>query len=86
MISAIIGGAASLAKGIMGSSQAAGRNQAAETAYKTQQYQAQLAARQANNYQTEAYNADRENYRNNRAYQWETAVKEWKYNRDSSRL
>lgn len=82
MISAIIGGAASLAKGIMGSSQAAGRNQAAETSYKTQQYQAQLAARQANNYQIEAYNAERENYRNNRAYQWETAVKEWKYNRD----
>ncbi len=82
MISTIIGAGEVLAKGIMGASQAAARNQAAETAYKTQQYQAQLAARQANNYQIEAYNADRENYRNNRAYQWETAVKEWKYNRD----
>ena len=82
MISAIIMGAASIAKGIKGSSDAAGRNQASATAYKTQQYQAQLAARQANNYQIEAYNAERENYQNNRAYQWETLVKEWKYNRD----
>jgi len=82
MIDLFIGGLASLTKGVKDSSDAAGRNQAAETAYKTQQYQAQLAARQTNNYQIEAYNAERENYRNNRAYQWETAVKEWKYNRD----
>jgi len=81
-IGALLMGGLSLAKGIIGSSQAAGRNQASDTAYKTQTLQAQLAARQANNYQTEVYNADRENYRNNRAYQWETLVKDWGYKRD----
>lgn len=79
---ALLMGGLSLAKGIKGSSDAAERNQAAETAYKTQQAQARIAALQANIYQTEVFNAERENYRNNRAYQWETAVKKWKYDRD----
>lgn len=75
-ISAVTG----IASGIFGASQASKQNAAAESAYKKQLKQAQKIADRTNAYNLQVFEVDKQNYANTRAYEWETAVKSWKYN------
>ena len=70
---------ASLAGGIIGSNQAKKANEQAQANYKAQQKAAKKAAAATNKYNQEAFEAEKENYFNNKAFQYETAVKNWKY-------
>lgn len=75
-ISAVTG----IAGGIFGSSQAASQNSQAQRNYKKQQRLAKKIADRTNEYNLRVFEVDKQNYANTRAYEWETAVKNWKYN------
>ncbi len=77
---ALIGGATSIIGGIFGSSQADKQNRQAEEAYEEQMELAQEAADATNEYNKRVFEVDKQNYQNNRAYEWNTAVRQWKYN------
>ena len=75
-----ISAATSIIGGIMGRSDAKRQNRAARKAAEEQRKAAQAAADATNKYNAEAFAAEKENYFNNKAFQYETAVKNWKYN------
>ena len=75
-----ISAVASIAGGIAGSSQAASQNAQAQANYEAQKRAAEEAARLTNEYNKKVFEADKENYKRQRAYEWDTAVKQWQYN------
>ena len=70
----------SIIGGIMGRSDAKKQNKAAKKAAEEQRKAAQAAADATNEYNAEAFAAEKQNYFNNKAFQYETALKNWKYN------
>jgi len=79
-IGALIGGAASIFGGISGSQQAAEQNSQAQANYEAQKRAAEKQAQQTNEYNARVFEADKENYRRQREYEWQTAIKQWQYN------
>ena len=73
---------ASIAGGIMGSNQAKKNNKQNKESYEAQQKAAKRQARKTNKYNQKVFKADKENYYNNRAYEWETSLRNWQYNQD----
>lgn len=71
---------ASIAGGIFGASEASKANKRAESNYKGQKKAAKKQADKTNKYNKKVYNADLENYYNNREYEWETTLKNYQYN------
>jgi len=72
--------AASVGSGIAGAQQASSQNARAQQNYEEQKRAAEKAAQQTNEYNARVFEADKENYRRQREYEWETAVKQWQYN------
>jgi len=72
--------AASVGSGIAGAQQASSQNARAQQNYEEQKKAAEKAAQQTNEYNARVFEADKENYRRQREYEWETAVKQWQYN------
>jgi len=70
----------SIIGGIMGRSDAKKQNKRAKKAAEEQRKAAQAAADATNKYNAEAFAAEKQNYFNNKAFQYETSVKNWKYN------
>lgn len=77
-LSAISAGA-SVAGGISQSQSAAAANRRANENYEAQKAASEAAAARQNEYNREVFEADKENYRRQRAYEWETAIKSWQY-------
>jgi len=71
-----------VAGGISGSQQAASQNAQAERIYQEQKKAAEETARRTNEYNQKVFKADQQNYKNTRDYEWETAIKNWQYNRE----
>jgi hypothetical protein len=69
-----------IAGGIMGCRSASKQSIKAREAEKEQRKLAKEAARATNRYNARAFEADKQNYFNNKAFQYETALKNWKYN------
>ena len=80
LISAGISAATSIFGGIMGSSSASKQNKKAREAEKAQRKAAKQAARTANRYSAKAFEVEKENYYNNRAFQREIQLDAWRYN------
>jgi len=76
----IISGVASIAGGIFGSSQADKANKDAKKAQKKQEKAAKKAADNANKYNARAFEIEKQNYYNNRVYQRDTQLANWRYN------
>ena len=76
----VISGVASIAGGIFGASQASKANSDAKKAYKEQQKAAKEAAKKTNEYNKKVFEVDKKNYANNRKYEYETAIRQWKFN------
>lgn len=76
----LISAGAAIFGGIMGSNQASKQNAAARRAEAEQKAAAKEAADATNKYNAEAFAAEKKNYFNNKAFQYDTAVKNWKYN------
>ena len=79
-VGAAISAGTAIIGGIMGSSAASKQYKAAKKAAEEQRKAAQAAADATNKYNAEAFAAEKENYFNNKAFQYDTAVKNWKYN------
>jgi len=77
-----ISAGASILGGIFGSRSASRSNRAAQKAYEEQKKAAKKQAEKTNKYNAEVFAADKENYFNNREYEWETSLKNWQYNQD----
>ena len=75
-----ISAAASVASGIAGSAQASSQNAQARSNYEAQKRASEEAARNTNEYNQRVFEADKENYRRQREYEWQTAIKQWQYN------
>jgi len=75
-----ISAAASVASGIAGSAQASSQNAQARSNYEAQKRASEEAARNTNEYNQRVFEADKENYRRQRDYEWQTAIKQWQYN------
>lgn len=75
----IIGAGLSIFGAISGSNQAAQQNAAARRSEAEQKAAAKEAADATNKYNAEAFAAEKKNYFNNKTFQHETAVKNWKY-------
>ena len=69
-----------IAGGIFGSKQASDQNAQAQSNYEAQKRASEEAARNTNEYNRRVFEADKENYRRQRDYEWTTAVKSWQYN------
>src|SRR5210317_1702507 len=80
LIFAGVGAAASLASGISGAASASSQNAQAQANYEQQKKAAEEQARQTNEYNSRVFEADKENYRRQREYEWQTAIKQWQYN------
>jgi len=70
---------ASVIGGISQSQSASAANARAQENYEAQKRAAEAAAARQNEYNKRVHEADKENYRRQRAYEWETAVKSWQY-------
>jgi type II secretory pathway pseudopilin PulG len=79
-IGAAISAGTAIVGGIMGSNAKKKQNEQAEKNEKAQRKAAKEQARATNRYNQQVFRADQENYFNNRAYQYETALKNWSYN------
>ena len=77
---AVISAGAALFGGISGASQAKKANEQAQATYAAQQKAAKKAAAATNKYNKEAFEAEKQNYFNKKAFQYETDVINWKYN------
>ena len=75
----VIGAGLSIFGAISGSNEAARQNAAARRSEAEQKAAAKEAADATNKYNAEAFAAEKKNYFNNKAFQHETAVKNWKY-------
>ena len=71
-----------VASGIANSQQAASANAQSQQIYKEQKEAAERTAKRTNEYNKKVFAADQENYKNTRAYEWETAVTNWQYNQE----
>jgi len=76
---AVISAAASIGQGIFGSGAANRANRKAEQNARLQQIQAQGAADVTNAYNKLVHFADQENYKRQRQYEFDTAVRNWNY-------
>jgi len=76
-IFAAIGAATGIASGIFGASQASSQNRQAQSNYDKQLKQSQLIADLQNEYNAKAFDADVQNYFNQRNFQFEGALQEW---------
>jgi hypothetical protein len=77
---AAIGAVAGIASGVAGAAQASSANATSQANYEQQQKAAEEAARLTNEYNARVFEADKENYRRQREYEWTTAIKQWQYN------
>ena len=80
LIFAGVGAAASLASGISGAASASSQNAQAQANYEQQKKAAAEQARITNEYNKRLFEADKENYRKQRDYEWQTAIQSWQYN------
>ena len=80
LIFAGVGAAASLASGISGAAAASSQNAQAQANYDQQKKAAAEQARITNEYNKRVFEADKENYRRQRDYEWQTAIQSWQYN------
>jgi|SRR6056300_314227 hypothetical protein len=76
---ALIGGATSIFSGIFGASEADKQNQQAQAAQEEQQKLLNKQAQLQNDYNKQKFEADKENYRKQAEYNFQTAVKNWQY-------
>ena len=76
----VIGAGLSIFGAISGAQQASRQNAAARQSEKEQKAAAKEAADATNKYNAEAFAAEKQNYFNNKNFQYETALKNWKYN------
>ena len=74
-----VSAASSIAGGISQSASAAEANSRAQANYEAQKKAAEAQARRQNEYNKQVHEADKENYKRQRAYEWETAIKSWQY-------
>ena len=79
-VGAAIGAGTAIIGGIMGSKEASRQNKAAREAEEEQRRAAQKVANATNKYNAKAFEAEKQNYFNNKAFQYDTAVRNWKYN------
>lgn len=75
----IISGVASIASGIFGASSASKANSDAKKAQKKQQKQLDKIADATNEYNKKKFEVDKENYRKQANYNFETAIENWRY-------
>ena len=75
-----ISAATSIIGGIMGSSQASQNNRLARENAAAQRAAAEEQANKTNAYNKQVFAADKANYYGNRAYEWETTLRNYKYN------
>ena len=78
-VAAAISAGTAIVGGIMGSRSASKQNAAARRAQKKQEKLAKKQAKATNKYNAEKFAITKQNYYNNRAFQYETAIKKWKY-------
>ena len=71
-----------VASGIANSQAAASYNEQSMQIYREQREAAERTAKRTNEYNDKVHKADLQNYKNTRAYEWETAVKNWQYNQE----
>ena len=69
-----------IAGGILGATQASSQNAQARDNYEQQKKAAAEQARITNEYSARVFEADKENYRRQRDYEWQTAIQSWQYN------
>ena len=74
-----ISAVASIAGGISGSQSAASQNRQAQENYEKQKKAAEAQARLTNEYNRRVHEAEKENYKRQREYQWQTAIRQWQY-------
>ena len=74
-----ISAAASIGSGILGAQSAASQNRQAQDNYEQQKKAAEKSARLTNQYNRRVHEAEKENYKRQRAYQWQTAIRQWQY-------
>ena len=79
-IFASISAVASIAGGISASNQAKKNNKRAEQNAADQRAAAKEQADKTNEYNRKVFAADKANYYSNRAYEWETSLRNYKYN------
>jgi hypothetical protein len=72
-----IGAATGLAQGIFGASSASRQNQEAQAQYEAQVKQQEKIARKTNEYNKEAFQVDKANYKAQRDYQFQIATQNW---------
>lgn len=75
-----IGAVASVVGGISASNQASKNNRTAEKNAKEQKKAAKEQAKKTNEYNKKVFEADKTNYYSNRAYDWQTTVRNYQYN------
>ena len=75
-----IGVATGIIGGVAGSQQASSQNAQAQSNYEEQKKASEEQARLTNEYNARVFEADKENYKRQREYEWNTAVKQWQYN------
>jgi len=79
-IGAAIGAVTAIAGGIMGAQQTSKNNAANKKAAKEQKKLQEKIAKATNKYNAEAFEANVQNYYDNKEYNWDTTIKNWKYN------
>ena len=77
---AAVGAVTSIVGGISASNQAKKNNQRAEQNYNEQKDAARIQADKTNEYNKKVFAADKANYYSNRAYDWQTSVRNYQYN------
>ncbi len=77
---AAVGAVASVVGGISASKQASKNNARAEQNYNEQKDAARVQADKTNEYNKKVFAADKANYYSNRAYDWQTSVRNYQYN------
>ena len=77
---AAVSAVASIAGGISASNQAKKNNQRAEQNYNEQKDAARIQAEKTNEHNKKVFAADKANYYSNRAYDWQTSVRNYQYN------
>lgn len=78
-VGALFGIGSSIFGAVQGSQETARQNELAEKQYEEQKKAAEETARLTNEYNARVFEADKENYRLQREYEWDTAVKSWQY-------
>lgn len=76
---ALVGAATSIFGGIKGSQDASAQNDRAEEAQRKQQALLNEQAKLQNDYNKKKFEADRENYRKQAEYNYQTALQKWQY-------